>query len=229
VGGIRATATPTISGGEIVGYVVTNPGSGYTIVPGVTIQDQETQGVSSISVTLGGSGYTSNTTVSIAPPEISTGVRARARPIINDGTITGFKILTSGSGYTSVPDVTIEDSGGGSGADGLAVLSAFSGGSGAVATAVINSTGGDAGQVTGVVITNPGSGYVLAPSVFFSGGGGSGAIAVATIDSATVTDSVTFTLTGSSSSLIGSYSGVWKSNTGTCSVETSGTVNLSRL
>ena len=80
-----------------------------------------------------------------------------------------------------------------------------------------------------MVMTNPGTGYVLAPSVWFSGGGGSGAIATATIDTATVSDSVTFTLAGSSSTLNGTYSGVWKSSTGTCSVETRGTVTLSRL
>jgi hypothetical protein len=225
--GVQATATATISSGAIVGYVITNPGSGYTIVPGVTIIDQETQGVSSISVTLGGSGYTSATTVTVSPPEISTGIQAMAKPIIANGVITRFTIVTAGSGYTTVPDVTITDVGGGSGADGLAVLSTFSGGSGAVATAVLNES--DAGQVTGVVITDPGSGYITAPTVSLSGGGGSGAIATATIDAATVTDSVTFTLTGSSSSLAGNYSGVWKSTTTSCASQIQGTITLSRL
>jgi hypothetical protein len=44
-----------------------------------------------------------------------------------------------------------------------------------------------------------------------------------------VTDSVTFTLTGSSSSLTGTYSGVWKSTTSSCASNTQGTVTLSRL
>jgi hypothetical protein len=44
-----------------------------------------------------------------------------------------------------------------------------------------------------------------------------------------VTDSVTFTLIGSSSSLTGNYSGVWKSSTSSCESNTQGTVTLSHL
>jgi len=84
-------------------------------------------------------------------------------------------------------------------------------------------------QVAGVIVTDPGSGYLIAPTVSFSGGGGSGAIATATIDTATVTDSVTFTLTGSSSSLTGQYSGVWKSTSARCASQAQGTITLSRL
>jgi hypothetical protein len=36
-GGVRATATATISGGAITGFTVTNAGSGYLVVPGVAI------------------------------------------------------------------------------------------------------------------------------------------------------------------------------------------------
>jgi hypothetical protein len=36
-GGTTATATATISGGKITGFTITNPGSGYTSVPTVTI------------------------------------------------------------------------------------------------------------------------------------------------------------------------------------------------
>jgi hypothetical protein len=168
--------------------------------------------VSSITVSNAGAGYTSVIVVTIGAPSISGGVQATATATVEGGEIKGFVITNPGSGYNIVPSVTITDEGGGTGGVGTAVLSET-----------------DSGQVTGVVITNPGSGYVLAPSVFFSGGGGSGAIAAAEIDTATVSDSVTFTLAGSSSSLNGTYSGVWKSNTDTCSVETSGTVTLSRL
>ena len=130
------------------------------------------------------------------------------------GGVSAVAISAGGAAYTSVPVVSFsEPPSGGIRAEGNAVLG----------------TGDTAGEVGGIVITHPGSGYVLAPSVFFSGGGGSGAIASATIDTATVSDSVTFTLAGSSSALNGAYSGVWKSNTGTCSVETSGTITLSRL
>jgi hypothetical protein len=59
-----------------------------------------------------------------------------------------------GSGYTSAPTVTFNNTG--------------TGGSGAAATAVINSS---AGTVTGIIITNPGSGYFLPPTVTFNNGG----------------------------------------------------------
>jgi hypothetical protein len=151
-----------------------------------------------------------------------------ATPIITSGVITGYTIVTAGSGYTTVPDVTITDGGGGSGADGLAVLSTFSGGSGAVATAVLAES--DAGQVTGVVITNPGSGYITAPTVSFSRNfGGSGAIATATIDTATVTNLLTFTLAGTSSKLSGHYSGIWQCcGLAACGSNSHGTICLSR-
>jgi len=130
------------------------------------------------------------------------------------GGVSAVTIDAGGSGYTDAPGVHFsEPPSGGTHATGKAILG----------------TGDTAGEVGGVVMTNPGTGYVLAPSVWFSGGGGSGAIATATIDTATVSDSVTFTLAGSSSTLNGTYSGVWKSSTGTCSVETRGTVTLSRL
>jgi filamentous hemagglutinin family protein len=82
-----------------------------------------------------------------------------------DGSWTGVSALASiavgagGSGYTSVPTVTI--SGGG--------------GSGATAQATVVN-----GVVTGITITNPGSGYSSAPTITISGGGGEGASATFT-------------------------------------------------
>ena len=138
--GVQATATATIAAGIIVGFVVTENGYGYLEIPSVTVVDQDTQGVSSIDVVLGGSGYTAATVVAISSPDISTGIQAKAKATILDGKITAFTVTRDGSGYTKVPDVTITDTGGGFGADGLAVLSTFSGGEGAVATAVLTTT-----------------------------------------------------------------------------------------
>tara|TARA_Y100001938_G_scaffold135020_1_gene196156 strand:- start:4791 stop:7133 length:2343 start_codon:yes stop_codon:yes gene_type:complete len=67
-------------------------------------------------------------------------------------------VYDQGTGYTSVPTVTI--SGGG--------------GSGATATAVLT-----AQKVTSITITNAGTGYTTFPTVTISGGGGSGATATA--------------------------------------------------
>ena len=138
--GVQATATATIAAGIIVGFVVTENGYGYLEIPSVTVVDQDTQGVSSIDVVLGGSEYTAATVVAISSPDISTGIQAEATATILDGKITAFTVTGAGSGYTKVPDVTITDTGGGFGADGLAVLSTFSGGEGAVATAVLTTT-----------------------------------------------------------------------------------------
>jgi FtsP/CotA-like multicopper oxidase with cupredoxin domain len=70
----------------------------------------------------------------------------------------GLTLTNGGTGYSSLPTVTI--SGGG--------------GSGATAAAgVIN------GSVSSIVLTNPGSGYTSPPQVTFSGGGGTGATATA--------------------------------------------------
>ncbi len=136
--GIQATATVTTAGGIIEGFVITESGNGYIDPPPVTIVDQDTQGVLSITVILGGKNYqAATTTVAIAPPDISTGITAKAKAQITNGEITGFGIARAGSGYTKVPKVTITDSGGGFGADGLAVLNTFTGGEGGVATATL--------------------------------------------------------------------------------------------
>ena len=138
--GVQATATATIAAGIIVGFVVTENGYGYLEIPSVTVVDQDTQGVSSIDVVLGGSEYTAATVVAISSPDISTGIQAEATATILDGKITAFTVTRAGSGYTKVPSITITDTGGGHSADGLAVLSTFSGGEGAVATAVLTTT-----------------------------------------------------------------------------------------
>ena len=77
------------------------------------------------------------------------------------GSLTAVKVTNGGVGYTSTPNVVINNTG--------------SGGTGATATAVI------AGSVQSVTITNGGRGYVSTPAVAFTGGGGSGATATATM------------------------------------------------
>lgn len=69
-------------------------------------------------------------------------------------------VANGGTGYTSVPAVTITGGGG----------------SGATAAATIAS-----GKVSAINITNAGSGYTSAPTVTITGGGGSGATATAAL------------------------------------------------
>jgi hypothetical protein len=70
--------------------------------------------------------------------------------------ISAIAVATGGTGYTSVPTVTITG-GGGSGAMARAVLTA--------------------GVVTSIVITRKGEGYTSSPTVTITGGGGTGATA----------------------------------------------------
>jgi FtsP/CotA-like multicopper oxidase with cupredoxin domain len=73
------------------------------------------------------------------------------------GPITGFKVLTGGTGYVSAPTVNIVGTG-----------------TGATAHAVLT-----AGVVTDVVVDNGGNGFTRSPVITLTGGGGSGATAVA--------------------------------------------------
>ena len=68
--------------------------------------------------------------------------------------VTGLNLLTSGSGYTSIPSVV------------------FSGGENAAATAITGEVGGTT-KVTGLVLTSGGSGFVTAPTITIEGGGAS--------------------------------------------------------
>jgi len=63
--------------------------------------------VSKIIVGSGGTGYTSQPTVTIVDPDTSWGVTAQAVSNISNGTVTSFDLISSGRGYTSVPKVTI--------------------------------------------------------------------------------------------------------------------------
>ena len=63
--------------------------------------------VSKVIVGSGGTGYTEKPTVTFTDPDTDWGVTAQAVPILFNGTITGFDIISSGRGYTSVPKITI--------------------------------------------------------------------------------------------------------------------------
>jgi hypothetical protein len=75
------------------------------------------------------------------------------------GYVSGVTVLQPGTGYISVPTVSLTGGGG----------------MGATATAVLNSTGG----IASIVVASPGAGYIIPPTVTITGGGGSGATAKA--------------------------------------------------
>ena len=164
--------TNLVSVGSIGSIGITNPGSGYTDPPVVSVTaPNETGGVqatiiasisnaagtiTNINITSGGSGYTTFPSITIAPPLQPNGVQATAVvSTITGGAISSISITNPGYGYTTAPSVTFL-----SGA--------------ATATAVVGS-----GLVNSLTVTNAGSGYTSAPTISFSGGGGSGAVAVA--------------------------------------------------
>ncbi|MEE3288672.1 MAG: hypothetical protein VX249_10730 [Pseudomonadota bacterium] len=97
--GVQATATATISSAKvIVGFVVTEAGSGYTKAPSVTITD---------------------------PRGVGHGEGAVATATLTDtsalGLVTHIIVEESGSGYESAPTISITG-GGGSGASFTAAL-----------------------------------------------------------------------------------------------------------
>ena len=195
-----ATLTLVDSGGTVTGTISI---TGHTCIDGGTMTGTSTQ---SLVNTSGDNPLTADQENSDTGIVSLTLISGQAT-----GGVSAVTIGTAGTGYTSTPTVTFS--------------SPPTGGEQATGTAILG-TGDDSETITGVIVTNSGSGYVLAPVLSFSGGGGSGAIATSTIDTATVTDSVTVTLIGSSSSLSGTYSGVWKSSQTSCSVETNGSIAI---
>ncbi len=106
-GGTGATATATISGGQVTGYTLTNAGKDYTSVPTATL----TGGIGLNTVTLsntGGTGYTTAPTVSFTG---GGGSGAAATATISAGKVTGFTITNFGSNYTSAPAVVLTGGG----------------------------------------------------------------------------------------------------------------------
>jgi predicted phage tail protein len=68
-----------------------------------------TDGIYQVNLLGGGSGYTSEPTVTIG----GNGSGAAARAIISDGAVTGIEVTNSGSGYTSILPANISITGGG--------------------------------------------------------------------------------------------------------------------
>ena len=141
-GNVRATATVTVSGGNVTAITLTNGGQGYTAAPTVTISGGgasrnaiavaslvtfKTGTVSVVMNTLG-TGYSnaSNVTVTIGD---STGwtTRAVGNAIASGGQITQVVMTNAGAGYTSASNVTV-----------VITDSSPTPGTGATATAVVN-------------------------------------------------------------------------------------------
>ena len=163
-----------VSIGSVGVIGITNPGSGYTTAPTVTIGapnetggEQATAvstittgsgGIARINITSGGSGYTIVPNVIIGAPDLVGGIRAEAGVTVSGGVVVAVVITNPGSGYTAAPSVT------------------FTSGA-ATATAVVST-----GSVNSITLTNGGTGYTSSPSVTITGGGGNNATAIASFN-----------------------------------------------
>ncbi len=121
-GGSGATATAIVQDGVVVGFTITNPGTGYTSLPTVTIAPPTPPGaalavltavlsgnqVMAINVAAGGRGYDSDPAnaplVTIAG---GGGTGATATAVVQNGVVVRVDVTTPGTGYTSAPTVTI--------------------------------------------------------------------------------------------------------------------------
>jgi len=178
---------------KAVDQAVRTAGFSETTVWGKTTGDV----VAVVTVTSGGTGYTSAPSVSITG---GGGSGATASASLSFG-VAAVAIASGGSGYLANQVLTFTD-GDGTGATatvtsvgtggvitGVTVCSPGSGytvapttvtggtGTGAVLTATLATTG----SVGSVSVTNGGAGYTSTAAVSLTGGGGSGAIAVATV------------------------------------------------
>ena len=68
--------------------------------------------VSKITITNGGSSYTSVPTLTVDAPSTSWGIRAQAVATITNGVVTSVDIVSVGRGYTTTPNITITGGGG---------------------------------------------------------------------------------------------------------------------
>ena len=79
----------------------------------------------SVSVTAGGSGYTSAPNVAISATQETGGINATATASISNGAVTSITLTESGSGYANISNVTVTITGGG-GNNATATATGFS-------------------------------------------------------------------------------------------------------
>jgi len=143
----------------ITGTIAAQTATGTAVLSGAT--------VGSITLDIGGAGYTAAPAVTIAAPG-GGGTTATATAIVSGGKVTGFTMTNVGSGYSSVPAVSIAAPTS-SGYTSLTIVDQGAGyitaptitlnGGGTLATATATITDG---KVTAVTIVNPGINYTSA-------------------------------------------------------------------
>ena len=119
--GVDATAVAIMTSRSGIGtaksidkILLINPGSGYIGIPTVTVPGTgiATAGITSlgsvgiVTITSGGSGYTTTPNVAITTAP-SGGTDATAEAVMVGGTISAIRISNAGTGYTVAPTITI--------------------------------------------------------------------------------------------------------------------------
>ena len=146
--GSGATGAPTTNATGVITdltMLTSGGGTGATATASLTGNN-----VTSLSITAGGSGYTSIPTV-VFDNTGTGGSNATATATVTNGVITGLAVVNQGSGYTSAPTITFF--GGGSYVAPTVIIDG-AGGSGATATATLLN-----GAVNDVTLTNNGTSY----------------------------------------------------------------------
>ena len=119
--GVDATAVAIMTSRSGIGtaksidkILLINPGSGYIGIPTVTVPGTgiATAGITTlgsvgiVTITSGGSGYTTTPNVAITTAP-SGGTDATAEAVMVGGTISAIRISNAGSGYTTAPVITV--------------------------------------------------------------------------------------------------------------------------
>ncbi len=119
--GVDATAVAIMTSRSGIGtaksidkILLINPGSGYIGIPTVTVPGAgiATAGITTlgsvgiVTITSGGSGYTTTPNVAITTAP-SGGTDATAEAVMVGGTISAIRISNAGAGYTLAPTITI--------------------------------------------------------------------------------------------------------------------------
>jgi hypothetical protein len=119
--GVDATAVAIMTERSGIGtaksidrILLINPGGGYIGIPTVTVPGTgiATAGITTlgsvgiVTITTGGSGYTTTPNVSISTAP-SGGTDATGEAVMVGGTISAIRISNAGSGYTSAPTITV--------------------------------------------------------------------------------------------------------------------------
>jgi hypothetical protein len=186
VGSAVAVAVAVLGAdGQLIGVNMTNPGSGYTTPPTVSVVSGSgatakvtfaNKAVNAINITNGGSGYLVAPQVLIVDPaNVGTGATAVAN--LTNGVVTSINVTNPGSGYINVPNIVFLDPGKAFDQNANAVYS-----NPALANVIVAG-----GVVTSVNVFQGGSNYPSGTLLNIVSGKGSGFTATATIAAGKIT------------------------------------------